>query len=77
MNEYKSLDDLINAGIKQVYEYDGFYYVLVKAREYYDNSIWKVNKKTGEVSYMMFTEFIINVERFATSVDPNELKRAS
>ena len=49
-------------------ECDGYLYVLLPAREYYDNTIWKVDKKTHEVSYMMFTDYIINVSAHAAYV---------
>lgn len=77
MSDYNSLDDLLKEEVNFVTEYDGFYYVKLKPKYFYENSIWKVNKKTGEVSYMMFTEYIINVVRLATPVDLDTLKRVS
>lgn len=77
MYDYNTLDDLLKEEVNFVYELDGYYYVKLKPKCFYENAIWKVDKKTGEVSYMMFTDFIINVERFATPVNPKTLKRGS
>lgn len=39
-------------------ELDEKIYVKLPPREQYDNTVWEVNKKTHEVSYMMFTAFL-------------------
>ena len=39
-------------------ELGGNLYVKLPPREHYDNTIWKVDKNTHEVSYMMFTAFL-------------------
>ena len=49
-------------------EYEGYLYVALPARQYYDNCIWKVDKKTHEVYYMMFTEYLVNVDSKATYI---------
>ena len=57
-------------------EYDGYLYVKLPAEEYYDNTIWKVNKETKEVSYMMFTEYIIEISERAKFIEgPDWLKQ--
>lgn len=77
MSDYTTLDALMKEKVNRVWEHNGYYYVELKPKQFYENAIWKVDKITGKASYMMFTEFLINVKRFATPVDPNELKRAS
>lgn len=77
MSDYATLDELLKEEVNAVYEYDGYFYVKLKPKCYYENAIWKVDKKTGKASYMMFTEFIINVLEFAKQIDPETLRRAS
>ena len=77
MSDYRTLDDLMKEEVTSVYEHDGFYYVKLKPRAYYENTIWKVDKKTGKATYMMFTDFICHVLEFAKQIDPETLKRAS
>ena len=43
-------------------EHGGYLYVKLPAREHYDNTIWKVDKSTHEVFYMMFTEYISTID---------------
>ena len=38
-------------------EYQGYLYVKLPPKEPYDNSTWKIDPKTHEVSFMLFTQF--------------------
>lgn len=49
-----------------VSEYEDFLYVKLPPREHYDNTIWKVNKRTHEVTYMMFTKYLVTIDEQAT-----------
>ncbi len=55
---YETLDEVLNAEIKFVSEYDGFYYIKLKPDCYYDNGMLKVDKYTGSVSYIYFTQYL-------------------
>ena len=55
-----------------VSECGNYLYIWPKAKQMYENTIWKVNKQTKEVAYMMFTEYIISVSKTATYVVPPE-----
>ena len=74
---YQTVEEMLKQGIIFVIDYEGFYYVRVKPTAFYENAIWKVDKKTFEVSYMMFTDFIIDIDNKpgAKQVDPEVLKR--
>ena len=72
--DYKSIKDFLNAAVSNVYEDGRYYYVHVKPFEMYSNSIWKTDKKTGAVSYMMFTQFL-GFKNKTTEIDPLEFKR--
>lgn len=71
---YETFDELINAGIVMISEYGNCLFVRVKPEYLYDNSIWVVDKKTGEVTYMMFTDYITNVEPKAKLLNPEQFK---
>ncbi len=58
MTVYEALDELLNSKINFVTEYEGAYYFKLKPYCNLDNSIWKVNKTTGKVEYMMFTQYL-------------------
>jgi len=53
----ENLEQLLRSDIISVAEDGGFFYVRVKPDGPYDNTIWKVNKRTGQVTYMMLTTF--------------------
>lgn len=74
---YENLDELLAADIVSISEYDGFYYVKTKPDCYYDNSIWKVNKQTRKATFMLFTEYIVNVMDKAKEIDPAILRRGA
>ena len=61
-------DEVMNKEPIFISESEGYLYVLLPPAEHYDNTIWKVNKNTHEVVYMMFTDYIINVSDKATYV---------
>ena len=54
--------------VQSISEHEGFLYVKLPPTEYYDNTIWRVNKETHEVSYMMFTDYLCNVYAHATYI---------
>lgn len=66
MAKTPSYDELMaRQDVDFISECDGYLYVSLPARQMFDNTIWKVNKRTKEVSYMMFTEYIITVSKRA------------
>ena len=57
-NELMNFDDAVF-----VSDYQGYIYVKLHANDTYDNTIWKVNKKTHEVVYMMYTDYFEIMDR--------------
>lgn len=74
---YETFDELLDADIEIMSDYDGFYYIRLKPQELYDDSIWKVDKRTGEVSCSSFIDYMLDIQDKATPIDPKTLKRAS
>ena len=73
MAVFDSVEELIEQGIEFVTKDETYFYVRVKPRAYYENSIWKVNRKTRKVEYMMFTEYIISVSDHVVEASVNDL----
>ena len=73
---YESLDDMLNAGIIEMYEYDGYYYVKPEFTDYYDGSAYKVNIKSGETTLINYTSILLIKDK-AIPIDPETLKKAS
>lgn len=71
---YETFDELLNAEIVSVSEYEGFYYIRLKPQEFYDNSMWKVDKKTKNVSLMYYTEYLLEINDKAKHIDPAMLR---
>lgn len=74
---YETLDELLNSDIEFVSDYNGKYYIGVKPESKYDNSIWKVDKRTGEVSCSSFIDYMLEIEDKATPVDPKTLRKGA
>lgn len=55
---YETIEDLLDADIQFVSDCGDNLYVKLKPDNYYDNSIWVVDKKTKKVSFMLFTGYI-------------------
>lgn len=72
--EYKTFEELVKEEISYMGEYSGYYYIKLKSDDFYDNSMWKVNKKTKEVSYMLFTQFFEIADK-AKVIDPVDFKK--
>lgn len=53
-------------------EYGDYLYVALPAEEMFDNTIWQVDKRTKEVTYRMFTDYIINVSSRAKYIKAPE-----
>lgn len=58
----ENVDDMIKLGITVLYEDEDYYYILTKKEDFYDNGMYKVNKATEEVSFIMYPVFITEVE---------------
>jgi len=76
---YESLEEMISAGIESAYEYEDNYYLNVRSNDFYNNTIWVVNKKTGEVLDKNFVcDFILTgICDKAKKINPAILKRAN
>lgn len=55
---YENLRQLLDSEITFVAESNSRYYVRTKPEEYFDVSMWAVDKDDGAVSYMEFTTFL-------------------
>lgn len=55
---YETYAELEKAPIQYKSEYDGYYYIRVATKDRYDNTLYKVNKQTGEVSLTYFTAYL-------------------
>lgn len=73
---YETLDELLRADVISVSEYEEHYYISVKREYEYSNCIWKVDKKTGKASYMMYTEYLRFADK-AKEIDPATLRRGA
>lgn len=75
----KTISEIMKAGISFVTEDDSFYYIrpLIEKDVPYDNTIWRIDKKTNEIQYMDYTAYIIDVEEKTKSVDPKVLEKPS
>ena len=73
---YENLDELLDENVLYMTESkDSFYVKLSKERE--DDTMWKVDKKTGKVSYLPYVTYIgIENEEKLTSVNPGSLRKA-
>lgn len=74
-NVYESLAELLDQKVLNVTEDDANYYVELEAENFYDNTIWVANKRTGKVTWMLLTEYF-GIEDNTTPVDPDELKES-
>lgn len=73
---YKTLNDLLQEDIEWIVEHDGFYYVKL-TKERADDTVWKVDKRTREASYMQYPMFLILVGDDGKHINPDTLKGAS
>ncbi|MCM1524236.1 MAG: hypothetical protein NC120_07225 [Ruminococcus sp.] len=67
-----SVDDMIKTGITQIYEDRQYYYILCKKEDFYDNGMYKVDKRTEEISFIMFPVFITQIKDGTTPVNVSE-----
>lgn len=77
---YDTLDELLQTELVWIKEYDGHYYVSPKPRSYWDQTIYKVDKKTRKAEYNDYiTLTIVNGIDWdkAIPIDPETLKRVS
>ena len=74
---YESLDELLDADIIDMFEYDGDYYISVQPEHFHDEAVWKVNKQSGKVSVIHYVETFCIADKDKIQINPNTLKRAS
>ena len=70
--DYETLDELISAGIVFMAEDEKDYYIRTKIEDYYDNGMYRVNKATEKLSFLLFTEFISEYSDKTTPVNIEE-----
>lgn len=57
----------------RAYEDDSYYYILGKRKSHYDNGMYRVDKKTGQVYNYLFTVFLTDNDD-AREVTAKEIK---
>lgn len=77
---FKNATEFMDKDVVEVYETDSSYYVKLKSEEYYDDSMWKIDKSTGMVEYVDYTWFLVYVKpvqsEHTKEIDSSEFKRA-
>lgn len=80
INVIENVDDVfsLNSGkeIKTATEYDGYYYLRFEPEDLYDESMYKIDKKTLKAECMHLI-FYFPVEDKATPIDPSVLTSLS
>lgn len=66
--ETPTYDELVKQKPIFVSECDGYLYFWLPHEDRYDNTIWKVDKRTHEVAYMAFPDYLVQVSERATYV---------
>lgn len=74
---YETLDELLSLKIDYVTEHDGYYFVFPPREGPYDNTVYKVDKKTGKAVYIPYIDYMLNIEEKAKPVDPKTIKGVS
>ena len=70
-----SINEILQNGVNFVKEYNGFYYIWPIHKDRYDDTMWVVNKKTGEIQYKDYTSYLTEgIDEKAKEIDPTELK---
>ena len=82
MKTYKTFDELLKKKIHKAFEDSDNYYIKLDLDPgvNYDVSLWVVNKKTGEVTYMDIMDFLYGddgLSEKAKEIDLSAIKRAS
>ena len=72
-----SLEEVLKLDITYAAEYGDSYYFQPQSDDKFDHCMWKVNKKSVEVSYFDMIEFIINIADDAVTIDPNSIRGVS
>lgn len=75
-NVYETIDELLSADVKELYEDSENYYFRLKPNCYYDNGAWVVNKNDNKVSFLLYTLVMMKVaENTAHQIDLSTLKK--
>lgn len=70
----KTLGEILRDGVVYAFEDSNFYYIRPKVQVEYDNTMWKVDKRTKKVEYMDFTKYILEVSPNAEEIDVSDIK---
>ncbi len=73
---YETLDELLGAGITYAAEDDNFFYVRPNLSGHFDNSMYKVDKVTGDAELIYFTDFIASYADKAHEISVERLVEA-
>ncbi len=76
LTEYETFDELLNADVLFITEDEKNYYIRVKPERFFDNCVWVVDKDTKKVSFIYYTDYLVDVIDHAVPVDLQFLKRA-
>jgi len=75
LTEYETFEELLKAEIISFTEDKENYYIRLVPEQTFENTIWVVNKKTKNVSWIAFTVYICNIIDKVTPVDIEKIKK--
>lgn len=71
---YETFNELLDADIMNMYEHQGKYFIEVRPEEFYDETVWVVDKQTEKVSFVHFVETFEIDEKDRIPIDPKKLR---
>lgn len=72
---YETFDELLYADIINMYEYQSKYFIETRPEDFYDETVWVVDKQTEKVSFVHFVETFEIDEKDRIPIDPKELRK--
>lgn len=72
---YKTFDELLTSKLLWVTGCDEYYYMKPPLDDYYDERVYKVNKKTKEVSCIHYIDYMSDIESHTISIGLETLRR--
>lgn len=72
----RNVKDLFELEMLGVWETDTDFYLFPNSDDYYDETMYKVNKRNGSIESLGYPKFIVSVEDQTRKSDLDTFKRA-
>ena len=72
---YETFDELLKADVVEMYSFGNDYYIMLEPEDFYDEAVWKVDKRTEKVTVIDYVQTFDIPDEDKIPIDVEKFKK--